>query len=121
MTPFSAQSDILTTEPRRSGWNWAFLTSAVAHSSSLCVPSSLLMERCLISEVPLSTKANTQALPGTHAGLSSRMSAVVESGSKSRFFLTFCFGEGGLLARPAWSSYSWDKDTRVTAGLPALT
>lgn len=62
-----------------------------------------------MSEVSPSAKANTQTLVGTHAGLSSRMSAVVESGSKSRFFLTFCFGEGGLLARPAWSSYSWEK------------
>lgn len=68
-----------------------------------------------MSEVSPSAKANTQTLVGTHAGLSSRMSAVVESGSKSRFFLTFCFGEGGLLARPAWSSYSWEK----TPGLRA--
>lgn len=31
---------------------------------------------------------------------------VVERGSKSIFFLTFCFGEGGLLGRPGLFSYS---------------
>lgn len=44
----------------------------------------------------------------TYAGLSSRMSAVVERGSKSRFFLTPCLGDVGLPgpALPLFVSYS---------------
>lgn len=53
-------------------------------------------------------------LPGcvfTYAGLSSSMRAVVESGSKSRFFLTFCLGDVGLPgpALPLFVSYSWQQ------------
>lgn len=44
----------------------------------------------------------------TYAGLSSSISAVVERGSKSRFFLTLCLGDVGLPgpALPLFVSYS---------------
>lgn len=96
------------------------LTCARAYSSSLWWPE-LFSNTTVISKLYLSTWANFPLiLFKTHAGLSSRMSAVVDSGSKSRFFLTFCFGEGGLLGRPALSSYSWDKETRDNWACPVL-
>lgn len=44
----------------------------------------------------------------TYAGRSSRMSAVVDRGSKSRFFLTLCLGDVGVPGpkRPFLVSYS---------------
>lgn len=59
----------------------------------------------------------------TYAGLSSSISAVVESGSKSRFFLTLCLGDVGLPgpALPLFVSYSWQQQQQQMCGVLITT
>ena len=105
------------TERRRGGGMTEKTTDKVVLSETACMLRwQWVNENCGIVQQPKYLRQRVF----TYAGLSSSISAVVESGSKSKFFLTLCLGDFGLPGPdlPLFVSYSWQQKELL---LPLVT